>query len=235
MNADSANGIAYDKHCSSQRRYSPTRQNDTILCIKVFLVALVFASVFALVTASLMGQIAAGIHIRDVRFRGNTPLRSVDLRKCANDLMARDYEGPNWLATIAEHVRATCLQDKGYFKATVVPSARQLPDKNATHQFIITLDIEAGQQYRTGDVTFKGNHAFSDAELRSMFPLKSGDIFSLAPVREGLARMRSAYVGRGYPNFTPIPDTTIDDSGKIVSLTIDCDEVGAVPPFLTSE
>lgn len=206
-----------------EKGYSRTadRQPDTILRVKS---VLSIAQVFALVTGSAVGQIATGIHIRDVRFSGDTHLRSVDLRKCATDLMARDYEGPNWLAIVAEHTRTFCLQDKGYFKATVAPSAEQLPDQNAAHQFIVTLDIEAGQQYRTGEVTFKGNHVFSNAELRSMFSWKSGAIFSPATVREGLAGMQKAYAERGYTAFTVVPDTSIDDSRNLISLTVACDE-----------
>jgi hypothetical protein len=50
-----------------------------------------------LATTSGVGQTAAGIHLVDVRFRGDTQLEAVDLRKCAADLESRLYEGPEWL------------------------------------------------------------------------------------------------------------------------------------------
>jgi outer membrane protein insertion porin family len=117
-----------------------------------------------------------------------------------------------------------CLQDSGYFKAVVKGSSEQLHDKQGTHQFVVKFDIDAGPQYRIGQIAFSGNHVFSAEELRSMFKLASGDIFSRAKVWQGLERMRSAYVERGYLNFTPVPNTDIDESRHVISVVIDCDE-----------
>ena len=69
---------------------------------------------FGLATIFGVGQTAAGIHLVDVRFTGDTRLQSVDLRKCAADLQSRLYEGPEWLSTITERARLQCLQDNGY-------------------------------------------------------------------------------------------------------------------------
>src|SRR4051812_4832316 len=87
------------------------------------------------------GQIATGVHLADVRFSGDTRSEAIDLNKCAADLKSTTYEGPDWLASVAERVRTRCLQDMGYYKASVTPAAERLPDKNATHQFIATFDI----------------------------------------------------------------------------------------------
>jgi outer membrane protein assembly factor BamA len=179
---------------------------------------------FVFATTSVAGQIATGIHLVDVRFRGDTRLEEVDLRKCAADLKSRTYAGPEWLDSIAERVQLLCLQENGYFKAAVEPSAEQLPDKRGTHQFVVTFDIDAGPQYRTGQIGFRNNRVFSAEELRSMFKLASGDIFSPPKVRQGLDQMHSAYVERRYLNFTSVPDTNIDDSRHVISVVIDCDE-----------
>ena len=117
-----------------------------------------------------------------------------------------------------------CLQDNGYFKAAVKPSVEQLPDKRGTHQFVVTFDIDAGPQYRIGQIGFRNNRVFSAEELRSMFELASGDIFSPAKVRQGLDHMHSAYVERRYLNFTSVPDANIDDERHVISVVIDCDE-----------
>jgi outer membrane protein assembly factor BamA len=85
------------------------------------------------------------------------------------------------------------LQDNGYFKAAVTPSTEQLSDKRGTHQFIITFDIDAGPQYGAGEIGFRNNHVFPADELRSMFKLASGDIFSVMKFRQGLNQMHRAY------------------------------------------
>lgn len=176
---------------------------------------------FGAITAG--GQTATGIHLVDVRFDGDTHLKGVELKKCAADLRSREYEGTGWLASLAERVR-DFLQESGYFKALVTPSAEQLPDKHLTHQFIARFHIEAGEQYRIGDIAFENNHVFSTRELRSMFNVASGDIFRPAKLRQGIARMRDAYIAGGYPNFTPVPDTNIDDSRNVINVAIYVDE-----------
>ncbi len=122
-----------------------------------------------LATTSVAPQTATGIRLAEIRLGGDTGLDAVDLRKCADDLKSRTYEGPEWQDNLAERFRALCLQDNGYFKATVKVSAEQLPDKQSTHQFVITFDIDAGPLYRTGQIAFRSNHVFSAEELRSMF------------------------------------------------------------------
>jgi outer membrane translocation and assembly module TamA len=184
----------------------------------------VLLTMFALITTFSTGQTATGIQLIDVRFRGDTRLQAVDLKKCAADFKSRMYEGPEWLDNITERVRLRCLEESGYFKASVAPSTEQLPDKDETHQFAVTFDIDAGLQYRTGQIGFRNNRVLSAQELRSMFKLASGDIFNPAKVQQGLEQMRSAYVKRGYRNFTVIPETSIDDSRYVISLMFDCDE-----------
>ena len=181
------------------------------------------SAILVLATA-VAGQTATGIRLVGVRFKGNKRLETVDLRKCAADLKSRTYEGPGWLAYISERVRIQCLQDKGYFKALVESSTKQLPDKQGTHEFVVTFNIDAGSQYRIGQISFRGNRALSSEELRSMFKLTSGDIFSPAKIRQGVDQIRSTYVGRGYPDSTMIPNANIDDSRHVISMVFDCDE-----------
>lgn len=188
-------------------------------------IGVLLGGVFVLATTVVAGQIATGIHLVDVRFKGNTRLEAADLKKCAADLKSRFYEGPEWLDYVTELLRRQCFQDKGYFKVMVMdPSTEQLPDKHGTHQFIVTYEIDAGSQYRIGQISFRGNRVISSEELRSMFKLTAGDIFSPEKIRQGLDQMRSTYVEHHYPNFTTIPNVEVDDSRQVISLIIDCDE-----------
>jgi outer membrane translocation and assembly module TamA len=177
-----------------------------------------------LATTSVVAQTATGSRLADVRFRGNAQLAAVDLTKCARDLKAQTYEGPEWSGSLTERVRLLCLQDNGYFKAAVKTSTEQLSDKGGTHQFIVTFDIDAGPQYRAGEISFRNNRVFSADELRSMFKLESGDIFSVTKIRQGLNQMHRAYAERHYLNFTAVPGTNVDDSRHVISLVFDSDE-----------
>ena len=187
-------------------------------------VVVLLGLIFLLATASVVGQTAAGITLVDVRFTGDKRLEPIYLRQCADELKSRTYDGPEWQDYLTQRARSLCFQNNGYFKAVVRLSTMQLPDKDATQRFVITFDVDAGPQYRTGELKFANNRVFSAEELRSMFGLTSGDAFSPAKLHQGLLRMSNAYIERRYLNFTPVAATIIDDSRHIISLLIDCDE-----------
>ena len=182
-------------------------------------------AVFITAAISMAGQIATGIHLVEVRFNGDTRLEGVDLKKCAADLKSRTYEGQQWTDYLSERVRVQCLQEKGYLKAAIRASTQQLPDSHDTHQFVITFDINAGPQYRLGRVTFRNNHAVTNATaLRNLFPIKDGDILEREAFVKGLENLRYAYGELGYINFTSVPGIRFDDEKKLGFLEIDVDE-----------
>jgi len=181
-------------------------------------------TMLALASISIAGQIATGIHLAEVRFRGDTRLDGVDVKKCAADLKSRTYVGPQWADSLPEPIRM-CFQNKGYFKAAVKVSTQQLEDKQNTHQFIVTFDIHAGPQYRLGHITFSNNRAITNSRaLRNLFPIKDGDILEREAIVKGLENLRYAYGEFGYINFTPAPEITFDDEKKLGFLEIDVDE-----------
>jgi len=182
-------------------------------------------ALLALAATAMAGQIATGIHLQEVHFTGDTRLDGVHLKKCASDLKSQIYEGANWTDYLVGRVQTQCLVDKGYFKAAVKASTQQLPDRNFTHQFVITFDIDAGPRYRLGRITFKDNHAIGDTKaMRDLFPIKDGDILDGKAIAKGLENLRYAYEELGYINFTSMPSPTFDDAKKLGFLEVDVDE-----------
>jgi outer membrane protein insertion porin family len=100
----------------------------------------------------------------------------------------------------------TEIHDTGH-KGFHIPLLQSGPGKAVD----ITMPIEEGEKYRLGKITFKNNKAITNvAALRSLFPLKDGDIFSRDKIAKGLEAMRKAYGEYGYINYTafPIPPLT---------------------------
>src|SRR5438477_6583725 len=60
--------------------------------------------------------------------------------------------------------------------------------------------------------------------LKAAFPLKQGDIFSTEKVRKALETYGKIYGEYGFIDFTPEPDTKIDEEKKIINLTMKFDE-----------
>jgi outer membrane protein insertion porin family len=189
------------------------------------------------------------VKVGKIRFRGNRHINDRTLRAAMKnlkpigiprsifleDIFSKTYDATK-LEEDTERVRAE-FQNRGYFKVLVDDPKTEIHDTGRTGLHIpllqpgpgkavdITMPIEEGDRYRLGTITFKNNKAISNvAALRSLFPMKDGDIFSREKVAKGLENLRKAYGEAGYINFTSVPDTKFDDEKKLVNMEIDVDE-----------
>ena len=189
------------------------------------------------------------VKVGKIKFEGNKAIKSRVLRAAMKNLkpigiphsifleniFAKTYDATK-LEEDTERVRAE-YQNRGYFKAGVSDPKTEIHDTGHKGFHIpilqsgsgkavdITMPIEEGDKYRLGKITFKNNKAISNtAALRSLFPLKDGDVFSRDKIAKGLEALRKAYGEYGYINYTGVPSTTFDDEKKLASLEIDVDE-----------
>src|SRR5271154_623353 len=134
-------------------------------------------------------------------------------------------------------------QDNGYFKVVIpdpiienvdtdgyplvvpLPFAGKKPGKAVN----LTIHIEEGAQYHMG--TLKIVSADPDkalslkvAALKGLWPMKPGDVFSADKVRKALKNYTSAYGEFGFIDFTPEPETDVDDATKVINVTLKFDE-----------
>ena len=189
------------------------------------------------------------VKVGRITFEGNKALSSRELQSAMKNLrpigiphsiflenlFARTYDASK-LEEDTERVRAE-FQNRGYFKAIVGDPKTEIHDTGHTGFRIpllmpgpgkavdITMPIEEGDQYRLGEITFKNNKAVPNTKaLRSLFPIRDGDIFSREKIAKGLENLRKAYTELGYINFTSIPNTTFDEEKKLAFLDVDVDE-----------
>ncbi len=189
------------------------------------------------------------VKVGKIKFEGNKAIKSRILRGAMKNLkpvgiphsifleniFAKTYDATK-LEEDTERVRAE-YQNRGYFKALVNDPKTEIHDTGHKGFHIpllqsgpgkavnLTMPIEEGDRYRLGKITFKNNKAISNtAALRSLFPLKDGDIFSREKIAKGLEALRKAYGEYGYINYTGVPSTTFDDDKKLAYLEIDVDE-----------
>ena len=150
-------------------------------------------------------------------------------------IFAKTYDATK-LEEDTERVRAE-YQNRGYFKATVGDPKTQMRDTGHKGFHIpllqagpgkavdLTMQIDEGDKYKLGKITFKNNKTIQNANiLRAQFPIKDGDTFSREKVAKGLENLRKAYGTLGFINFTSVPGTTFDDDKKLIFLEIDVDE-----------
>ena len=190
------------------------------------------------------------VKVGKITFVGNKHIKSRILRAAMKNLkpvgvphsiflenlFAKTYDATK-LDEDTERVRME-YQNRGYFKMNVpgeakteihdtghkgfhIPLLQAGPGKAVN----ITMAIEEGDKYRLGKITFKGNKAITNtAALRSLIPLKDGDIFSREKISKGMENLRKAYGEYGYINYTGLPDTTFDEDKKLVNVEFDIEE-----------
>jgi outer membrane protein insertion porin family len=189
------------------------------------------------------------VKVGKIRFEGNKHVNSRTLRHAMKNLrpigiphsifleslFAKTYDATK-LDEDVERVREE-YQNRGYFKVVVNDPKTEIRDSGHKGFHIpllqpgpgksvdITIPIEEGDRYRLGSITFSHNKAVSNTKaLRSLFPIRDGDIFDRSKIAKGLDNLRNAYGDEGYINFTSIPNTSFDEAKKLIDLNIDVDE-----------
>ncbi|MGO9084135.1 MAG: outer membrane protein assembly factor BamA, partial [Candidatus Sulfotelmatobacter sp.] len=190
------------------------------------------------------------VKVGKITFVGNKHIKSRILRAAMKNLkpvgvphsiflenlFAKTYDATK-LDEDTERVRME-YQNRGYFKMNVPGEAKtEIHDTGHRGFHIplfqagpgkavnITMPIDEGEKYRLGKITFKGNKAITNtAALRSLIPLKDGDIFSREKIAKGMENLRKAYGEYGYINYTGLPDTTFEEEKKLVNVEFDIEE-----------
>jgi outer membrane protein insertion porin family len=153
-------------------------------------------------------------------------------------VLSKTYDSEKLTEDLEVGVRGY-YQDNGYFKVVVAPNGPILenydtegyklgvPLTGRTHgkAVNITIPIEEGQRYKMG--TLKIVSADPDKALslkvealKTVFPLKQGDIFSAAKVRKAIEDYGKAYGQYGFIDFTAEPEFDIDDPSATINLTL---------------
>ncbi len=134
-------------------------------------------------------------------------------------------------------------QDNGYFKVLVkdpiiqnvtvnegyLPKGVPLVGAHQGRATNITIPIEEGARYRMGTLHVRNANPdeglfFKTAYLESAFPIKKGEIFSVAKVRKAIEDYTKLYGNFGFIDFTAVPDTEVNDDTKTIDLTFAFDQ-----------
>jgi outer membrane protein insertion porin family len=132
-------------------------------------------------------------------------------------------------------------QDSGYFRVLVkepvlenIDTTRYklgVPHTGKTHgkAVNVTIPIEEGPRYHMGTLRIvsadpdKSLSLKVDA-LKSVFPIKQGEVLNVSKLRKGMKDYTNLYGEYGFIDFTPEPDFDVDDTSKIINLTLKFDE-----------
>jgi hemolysin activation/secretion protein len=185
----------------------------------VYVCVLAFSfSVFAQVSGSNQTVV-----VHKLTLSGASKLSEAERARITQYVQSQRYKVGK-LQEVSERLRYA-FQERGYFKAMVSNPVFVVLSESPTQQLVdATISVDEGQQYRLSDIQFKGATAFPSDDLRAQFPISSGESFNVSKIKDGLDAMRRLYCAKGFVNFTPVPDVSIDDTTRLISLTIDVDE-----------
>jgi outer membrane protein insertion porin family len=134
-------------------------------------------------------------------------------------------------------------QDNGYFQVVVkdpvienvtvsqgyLPKGVPVLGVKPGRAVNITIPIEEGERFHMGTLHVRNVNPdeglfFKTDFLESLFPIKKGEIFSVAKVRKSIEDYTKLYGNYGFIDFTAVPDTEVDNATKTINLTFAFDQ-----------
>ncbi len=161
---------------------------------------------------------AAPILVQHVSFVGAEHVPAADL-----DKFAKDLEGTSRLTDLRQKV-ADFWHSYGFYRVQVEAEPHMSANKWGEAIGEVTFRITEGARYRLEDVSWSGAKALTPAELNTIFPVKSGDVFDTNEVRRGMGLVRAAYAQRGYPEVVAFPAMRVNDVDHMIALHFDVRE-----------
>ncbi|OAZ97247.1 outer membrane protein assembly factor BamA [Halomonas sp. G11] len=119
-----------------------------------------------------------------------------------------------------ERLRSYYL-DRGYVNFDVTSTQVSIgADKS---EIFITLNVDEGQQYRVGDVRFRGDLEISEQEARDLLTIERGEIFSRQDLNASTEALRQRLGAEGFAfaDVRGVPEVASD--GETVDLVINVD------------
>lgn len=169
------------------------------------------------------------ILIRNIRFDGN---RAFSDRKLKGVIETKEKWFMSWLTgagTYKEEVLkndalllADMYMNNGYLNVKVgEPTLKMTEAKDALEVFI---GITEGDQFRVGELDFKGDLLEPVSVLRKKLKAEQGEIFSRAVMRTDITTLTDVYADKGYAFANVNPLSKVNAEKKIVDVTFDIEK-----------
>lgn len=169
------------------------------------------------------------ILIRTIRFDGN---RAFSDRKLRGLMETKEKWFMSWLTSAGAYKEEVLKNDallitdfylnNGYINVKVGEPTIKLTD--ARDALEVFVGITEGDQYRVGEIGFKGELLEPADELRKKLKSEPGETFSRAILRTDIFTLTDAYADKGYAFANVNPLTKPDPDKKVVDLTFDMEK-----------
>lgn len=162
--------------------------------------------------------------IKEIRFEGLTAFKPKKIRKLMKTKKQKWYNsGVFKEVNFQEDLERIqfFFQQEGYLDFKVEP---KFDYDKSNKKIIITLLMDEGSHYVTGEVQIQGNKLFPESEIWQSLEMLPGLTYSQYYLSKDLEKIKDYYSERGYMDARIIPQVKLNkDSGK-VDVTYDIEE-----------
>ena len=156
---------------------------------------------------------------------GKLVIESNSLPEADRERIVRLFQHKTYLQVEIGVRIGVALRNLGYDRTVVDEPTISFPSQGVRKGTArVTVKVQQGAQYRLGEIHFRKATIFPATRLRNLFSVRSGEIFNVGKIVEGLEDLRKLYGTKGYVNFAAVPETSIDESHRTIDLVVDVDE-----------
>lgn len=169
------------------------------------------------------------ILIRSIGFDGN---RTFSKRKLRGVMETKEKWFLSWLTNAGTYKEEVLKNDSaliadfymnnGFINVKVGEPVVRLAD--AKDALEVSIGITEGDQYRIGEIGFKGELLESAEDLRKKIKSEPGEVFSRSTLRTDIFALTDVYADKGYAFANVNPLTKADTEKKLVDLTFDMEK-----------
>ena len=167
--------------------------------------------------------------VKRISFIGNKQVPSSDIKSRMITQEGGFFSGLSGSGTYKQDAFEQDLQlisflyfNQGYVQAKVSrPEVTVTPDKKGIY---ISIRVEEGKQFNTGDVSFSGDLLFPTEELADVAKIDESEIFVYETVQADIRAFTAKYGDLGYAYTNVIPRTFIREEEQVVDIVYDFDK-----------
>lgn len=169
------------------------------------------------------------IRISTITFEGNAAFSP---RKLRGVMETKEEWFMSWLTgagTYKEEVLkndallvADHYMNNGYINVKVGEPTLKLAEDQES--LLVDISITEGDQFRIGEITFKGDILYPEKEIREKFKTESGEVFSRANLRADIGTLTDMTADKGYAFNNVNPQSKPDPEKKLVDLSFEVEK-----------
>jgi outer membrane protein insertion porin family len=179
------------------------------------------------------------VRIAEILFVGSPKLPQSTLREALKEnkphaliswVMGKDTYKQGKLTDDLDAVKKA-YNESGYMEATVgQPKVEDVtrrtfwPFSKKQKMVRLSIPVEAGFQYKVGEVKVEGNKAFRSEGILAQIPFKKGEIYNTAVREKSLETLGEMFRNYGHLYAQVVPVEALDPKAKVVNVTYQISE-----------